>query len=68
MRPNPAEARRKRRWQVETSNVKRASGSPQARCEFEDATSEVPARDEASTATLVAMLACDAILLLMLSA
>ncbi len=37
-------------------------------CEFEDASSEAPARDEASTAPFVAMLVCNVILLLMLAA
>ena len=35
---------------------------------FEDATSESPTRDEASTTAFVAMLACNVILLLMLAA
>ena len=53
---------------METSSVKRVSGSPQAQCEFEDATSEAPTRDEGSTSAFVAMLASNAILLLMLAA
>ena len=50
---------------METSSIKRASGSPWAEREFEDATSEAPTRDEGSTAAFVAMLACNVILFLM---
>ena len=53
---------------METSSVKRVSGSPQGQCEFEDETSQSSARDQGSTAAFVAMLACNVILLLMLSA
>lgn len=53
---------------METSSDKRVSGSPQARCEFEDATSQSSTRDHGSTAAFVAMLTCNVILLLMLSA
>ena len=53
---------------METSNVKRVSGSPQAQCEFEDATSQSWTRDQGSTAALLAMIACNVALLLMLSA
>ncbi len=53
---------------METSSVKCVSGSPQAQCEFEDATSQSWTRDQGSTAALVAMIAFNAMLLLMLAA
>jgi hypothetical protein len=51
---------------VKTISV--VTGSPQEPWEFEDATSQSGTRDQGSTAAFVAMLACNAILLLMLAA
>ena len=53
---------------METSSVKRVSGSPLAQCEFEDATSQSWTRDQSSTSALVAMIATNVILFLMLAA
>ena len=53
---------------MESSSVKRASGSPQAPCEFKDATSQSWTREQGSTAALVAMIASNVIMLLMLAA
>ena len=59
----PGRGSAKRRWPVETSNVKRESGSPRARCGFENATST---HDQGSIAALVATITSNVILLLIL--
>ena len=50
---------------METSSVKRVSASPQAQCEFDDATST---RDQGSISALFAMIASNVVLLVMLAA
>ncbi len=53
---------------METGTVKRLSRSPRPQGEFEDATSQSSTRDQGSTAAFVAMIACNVILLVMVSA
>ena len=53
---------------MRTENVDRQIRSPEPHGETEDAASQSFTRDEGSTSTLVAMVGCNVILLLMLSA
>jgi hypothetical protein len=53
---------------METNSVKRISGSPQASCEFEDTNAPSSTCEQDSTGPVVAMVACNVILLLMLAA
>lgn len=53
---------------MKTGIVKRLSRSPRSQGEFEDASPQSSMRNQGSTSALVAMIVCDVILLLMLSA
>lgn len=52
---------------MKTAIVERSPASPRATGVFEDAIAEAPPREHGSTSALVAMVACNVILLLMLS-